>query len=112
MTAMVLARAFTTSRSADAHTILFCHIWSIAEQDTGVPVMFYHINGTGIESVVADGHCSQALGIFFLTIISPDLMACRTRKILCRSAETTTNHVCTYEPHCRICDLDPYDHLR
>ena len=85
MTAMVLARAFMTSQSADAHTILFRHIWSIAEQDTGVPVMFYHINGTGIESVVADGHCSQALGIFFLTIISPDLMACRTRKILCRA---------------------------
>lgn len=83
MTAMVLARAFMTSQSADAHTILFRHIWSIAEQDTGVPVMFYHINGTGIESVVADGHRGQALGIFFLTIISPDLMACRTRKILC-----------------------------
>ena len=65
-TAMVLARAFTTSQSADAHVILFRRIWSIAEQDTGVPVTFHHIHGVGIESIVTDGHRGQALGIFTL----------------------------------------------
>lgn len=63
---MVLARAFTTSQSADAHIILFRRICSIAEQDTGIPVKFFHIHGTGIESVVADGHRGQALGKLFL----------------------------------------------
>lgn len=67
---MVFARAFTTSQSADAHVILFRRIFSIAEQDTGVPVRFFHIHGTGIESVIADGHRGQALGIFFLHLVS------------------------------------------
>jgi len=62
MTAMVLARAFTTSQSADAHVILFHRICSVAEQDTGVPVKFLHIHGMGIESIIADGHRGQALG--------------------------------------------------
>jgi hypothetical protein len=66
MIAMVFMRAFTTSQSADAHVILFRRIFSIAEQDTGVPVKFFHIHDMGIESVIADGHRGQALGIFFL----------------------------------------------
>ena len=63
---MVLAHAFTTSQSADAHVILFRRIWSIAEQDTGVPVTFHHIHSVGIKSIVTDGHRGQALGIFTL----------------------------------------------
>lgn len=66
MTAVVLARAFTTLQSADAHVILFRRICSIAREDTGVPVQFFHIHGTGIESVIADGHRGQALGTFLL----------------------------------------------
>ena len=85
VTAMVLARAFTTSQSADAHVILFRRIFGIAEQDTGVPVKFFHIHGTGIESVIADGHRGQALGIFFFCIQYLNLMVYRTGKILCRS---------------------------
>ncbi|KAF8545872.1 hypothetical protein OG21DRAFT_1528201, partial [Imleria badia] len=41
---MVLARTFTTSQSADAHVILFRCIFSIVEQDTGVPVKNFHIH--------------------------------------------------------------------
>ncbi|KAG9308842.1 hypothetical protein JVU11DRAFT_11472 [Chiua virens] len=63
---MVLARAFTMSQSSDAHVILFHCISNIAEQDTGIPIKFFHIHGTGIESIIADNHCGQALGIFFL----------------------------------------------
>ena len=62
---MVLAHVFTTSQSADTHIILFRCIFSIAEQDTGVPVKFFHIHGMGIESIIADGHHGQALGVFF-----------------------------------------------
>ena len=85
ISAMVLARAFTTSQSADAHVVLFRCICSIAEQDTGVPVRFLHIHGMGIESVVANGHRGQALGKFFLTF-SISLQTCyRTGQILCRT---------------------------
>ncbi|KAF8122014.1 hypothetical protein EV363DRAFT_1405257 [Boletus edulis] len=93
---MVLARAFTTSQSADAHVFLLRRIFSIAEQDTGVPVTFFHIHGTGIESVVADGHHGQALGLGKFCIE------------LCRHNQ----QLCTYESHRHLQDLDPYDHLR
>lgn len=65
---MVLARAFMTSQSADAHVILFCQIFEIAETDTGIPVQFFHIHGTGMKSIVADGHRGQALGRFSVAI--------------------------------------------
>lgn len=56
------ARAFTTSQSAEAHHILFWHIFTIAQQDTNLLVQFHHIHGCGIEAVIADGHKGQGLG--------------------------------------------------
>ena len=59
-----------TSQSADMHIILFHRIFSIAEQDTGIPVRFFHIHGMRIKSIIADEHCGQALGICFLHLVS------------------------------------------
>ncbi|KAG2116152.1 hypothetical protein DEU56DRAFT_748432 [Suillus clintonianus] len=90
------ARAFTTSQSAQAHLILFQRIFQIAEEDTGLSVSFYHIHGTGYESVVADGHMGQGLGLGMFCVE------------LCQN-----NHAfCSYEQNRRLRDLDPYDHLR
>jgi len=61
--AIVVARAFTTSQSADAHQILFRRIFSIAEKDTGQSFRFRHIHGEGLDTVTADGHRGQALGM-------------------------------------------------
>ncbi|KAH7903935.1 hypothetical protein BJ138DRAFT_1019827 [Hygrophoropsis aurantiaca] len=93
---VVGARAFTTSQSAEAHFILFRRIFEIVEQDTGVPATFYHIHGTGFESVVADGHKGQGLGLGLYC------------QYLCR----TINLPCMYEPSRQLSELDPYDHLR
>ena len=60
--AIVVARAFTTSESADAHLTLFTRIFEIAKHDTGLEVSFHYMSGRGIQSVVADGHRGQALG--------------------------------------------------
>ena len=60
--AVVCARAFINSQTANAHLILFRRIFEIATSDTGIPVMFRHIHGSGIESVVTDSHKGQALG--------------------------------------------------
>ncbi|KAG6379689.1 hypothetical protein JVT61DRAFT_10211 [Boletus reticuloceps] len=62
MRSIVVARAFTTSESADAHLILFTRIFEIVKHDTGLEVSFNYISGHGIQSVVADGHRGQALG--------------------------------------------------
>ncbi|KIJ42520.1 hypothetical protein M422DRAFT_254298 [Sphaerobolus stellatus SS14] len=55
---IVVAHAFIISQSADAHKILFTHIFSIMEQDTGKPARFHYIRGTGYEIFMADGHGS------------------------------------------------------
>ncbi|KAH0831831.1 hypothetical protein J3R83DRAFT_12681 [Lanmaoa asiatica] len=96
MRSVVVARAFTTSESADAHRILFTRIFEIAKHDTGVEVSFHYISGRGIQSIVADGHRGQALGLgqFCVTL-------CRGNQMPCR-----------YQPSRRLCDLGPYDHLR
>jgi hypothetical protein len=57
------------SQSAQAHVILFRRIFQIAEEDTGLPVSFYHIHGCGYESVVADAHMGQGLGKFPVSVI-------------------------------------------
>ncbi|KAF8126785.1 hypothetical protein EV363DRAFT_1298507 [Boletus edulis] len=62
MRSIVSTRAFTTSQSAEAHFILFSRIFAIAKSDTGLSVKFHHIDGNGIQSVVADGHKGQGLG--------------------------------------------------
>lgn len=63
LTAIVVACAFTTSESSEAHCILFSRIFEIAQQDSGYHVAFQYINGYGIQSIVADGHKGQALGM-------------------------------------------------
>lgn len=61
-TAIVSSRAFTTSQSGVAHFELFKMIFEIASQDTGQPVQFKHIHGTGFEAWIADAHKGQGLG--------------------------------------------------
>ncbi|KIJ08971.1 hypothetical protein PAXINDRAFT_88132, partial [Paxillus involutus ATCC 200175] len=96
MRSVVSTRAFTTSQSADAHFILFRRIFEIAEEDTGVTVTFHHMNHMGFESVVADGHKGQGLGLGMFCVY------------LCRG-----NHApCRYDPRHCLCDMDPYDHLQ
>ncbi|KIJ39218.1 hypothetical protein M422DRAFT_258107 [Sphaerobolus stellatus SS14] len=55
---IVVAHAFIISQSAEAHKILFTHIFSIMEQDTGQPARFHYIHGTGYEIFMVDGHGS------------------------------------------------------
>ncbi|KAG1727710.1 hypothetical protein EDB19DRAFT_1857471 [Suillus lakei] len=96
MRSVVSARAFTTSQSAEAHVILFRRIFEIAMSDTGLPVTFYHIHGCGIESIVADGHRGQGLGL----------------GMYCVELVRENFQFCMYEPHRRLHELNPYDHLR
>ncbi|KAF9231054.1 hypothetical protein BU15DRAFT_29339, partial [Melanogaster broomeanus] len=96
MRSVVSTRAFITSQSADAHFILFRRIFEIAEADTGTAITFHHIDGVGFESVVADGHKGQGLGLGMFCVH------------LCRGNRTP----CKYEPHRCLGDLNPYDHLR
>ncbi|KAF8589726.1 hypothetical protein K439DRAFT_1331859, partial [Ramaria rubella] len=60
---IVVARAFTTSQSAEAHHILFNRIFAIVCEDTGHTVQFHHIHGDGFDTFVANGHIGQALEI-------------------------------------------------
>ena len=64
--AVVSACAFINSQSAEVHFILFCCIFEIATQDTNCPVAFHYMHGYGIESVVADAHQGQGLGMLNL----------------------------------------------
>ncbi|KAF8592569.1 hypothetical protein K439DRAFT_1324584 [Ramaria rubella] len=59
---IVVAHAFTTSQSAEAHHILFNRIFAIVHEDTGKTVQFQHIHGVGFNTFMADGHLGQALG--------------------------------------------------
>ncbi|KAG1862305.1 hypothetical protein F4604DRAFT_1657854 [Suillus subluteus] len=93
---VVSARAFTTSQSAKAHLILFQRIFDIASADTGHSFSFQHIHGFGCEIVIADSHKGQGLGLGMYCVQ------------LSRSISTP----CVHEPHRRVCDLSPYDHLR
>jgi len=63
LAAIVVARGFTTSQSASAHKILFRCIFEIAQSDTGKPIQFRHIHGSGLDTFMADGHKGQALGM-------------------------------------------------
>lgn len=65
VSAIVVARAFTTSQSALAHQKLFHLIFGIVESDTGEVVKFRHIHGSGFDTITADGHRGQALGKLF-----------------------------------------------
>ncbi|KAL4070530.1 hypothetical protein J3A83DRAFT_4188548 [Scleroderma citrinum] len=67
--AIVSACAFTTLQSAEAHHILFRHIFEIAQQDTNLLVKFHHIHGCGIKVVIADGHKGQGLVHFLRNLI-------------------------------------------
>jgi len=109
--AVVSTRAFITSQSAEAHFILFSHIFDIAKSDTGLSVKFHHIDGSGIQFVVADGHKGQGLDednpnkvYYSADYLSGLGMFC---VLLC----ATNIKLYRYEHSCQLCDLDPYDHL-
>ncbi|KIJ46297.1 hypothetical protein M422DRAFT_250346 [Sphaerobolus stellatus SS14] len=71
---VVVARAFITSQSARAHKILFQRIFDIVEGDTGQQVQFRHIHGTGWDTIIADEHRGQALGLgLYLQDICKDM---------------------------------------
>lgn len=53
---------FMTLESAEAYRILFCKIFTIVAQDTGVPLQFFYIHGRGIEVITADEGKGQVLG--------------------------------------------------
>ncbi|KAF8974325.1 hypothetical protein BDZ97DRAFT_11979 [Flammula alnicola] len=96
MRSVVSTRAFTTSQSAQAHFILFTRIFNIATSDTGLPVRFRHIHGSGISVCTADAHKGQALGL----------------GMYCQSLCVDLHAFCQYEPARRLRNLSPYDHLR
>ena len=111
ITAVVGARAFITSQCAEAHTVLFRRIFEIAVADTGQPVAFKHIHGHGYESVVADAHKGQALGMcttIYETLLTAQIGLGRYCVHLCRHIHRYDK----YEPQQRLCDLGPYDHLK
>ncbi|KIJ53274.1 hypothetical protein M422DRAFT_242411 [Sphaerobolus stellatus SS14] len=92
---IVVSRAFITSQSALAHQILFRRIFAIASEDTGRPVQFRHIHGTGFEIFMADGHKGQALGLgHYCVEICQDIDA-----------------ACPIEPDRLLRSLTPYEHL-
>ncbi|KAG2088548.1 uncharacterized protein F5147DRAFT_780942 [Suillus discolor] len=94
---VVSARAFTTSQSAKAHLLLLQRIFDIASADTGQSFSFRHIHGFGCEIVIADSHLKgQGLGL----------------GTYCVQPSRSISTSCTHEPHRRVCDLGPYDHLR
>ncbi|KDR73410.1 hypothetical protein GALMADRAFT_141907 [Galerina marginata CBS 339.88] len=68
----------------------------LTEADTGIPVRFYHIHGSGFRTWIADAHKGQALGVG---------MFCQ------RLCEKLTGY-CLIETSRRLKDLSPYDHLR
>ncbi|KAF8515754.1 hypothetical protein JB92DRAFT_3114722 [Gautieria morchelliformis] len=96
MSAIVCARAFTTSQSEPAHYHLFKRIFEIVEHDTGRPIHFRHIHGDGIETIVADAHKGQALGL----------------GQLCASLSEKGPETCSYPCACPLHTLTPYDHLK
>ena len=64
--AVVSTRAFINCQSAEAHFILFRRIFEIAVQDSNQPIAIHYIHGHGIESVVADAHQGQGVGMLNL----------------------------------------------
>ncbi|KAF8576274.1 hypothetical protein K439DRAFT_1367727 [Ramaria rubella] len=60
---IVVACAFTTSQSAEAHRILFNRIFAIVHEDTGKTVQFRNIHSVGFDTFMADRHLGQALGL-------------------------------------------------
>ncbi|KIJ44892.1 hypothetical protein M422DRAFT_251516 [Sphaerobolus stellatus SS14] len=92
---IVVARTFTTSQITEEHKLLFSRIFDIMEQETGETVRFRYIHGTGYEIFMADGHKGQALGL----------------GLFCKELCKNTDWRCKVEPHRRLCDLTPYEHL-
>ncbi|KAG1799560.1 hypothetical protein EV424DRAFT_1545973 [Suillus variegatus] len=96
MKSVIGARAFTTSQSAQAHFILFQRIFEIASADTGCAVQFQYMHGEGIQTIIADGHKGQGLGLGMYCVY------------LCKDSI----QACRYDTTALLRDLDPYDHLR
>ncbi|KIJ23167.1 hypothetical protein M422DRAFT_276315 [Sphaerobolus stellatus SS14] len=93
---VVVARAFTTSQSAAAHHVLFKRIFEIVEADTGQQVQFRHIHGTGWDTIIADEHRGQALGLGLYL-----------QEICCNMAG-----YCSVDWTIALHELKPYDHTK
>jgi len=108
------AWAFTTSQTAKAHVILFQCIFKIASADTGLPIMFHHIHGTGFKTVIADikGKVSVCTTDIFTLSIWITVIHDAGLGIYCMQLCHTITAQCIYESHHCICDLNPYDHLQ
>ncbi|KAF8489146.1 hypothetical protein JB92DRAFT_2620614, partial [Gautieria morchelliformis] len=96
MKSIICTRAFITSQSAAAHQYLFQSILALVEHDTGHPVHFRHIHGDGFETIVADAHKGQALGL----------------GQLCASMSHHMGHRCSYPCACELRTMAPYKHLQ
>ena len=111
--AVVSARAFITSQSAEAHLILFRKIFEIATQDTKIPVQFLHIHGSGFEVIVADGHKGQALGKLVPRCLCAGLYSLLSGLgQFCVELCHNRDDFSVREPQRRLKELNPYDHLR
>ncbi|KIJ46710.1 hypothetical protein M422DRAFT_249875 [Sphaerobolus stellatus SS14] len=92
---VVVAHAFTNSKSGEAHLILFERIFDVMKQDTGIEVRFRHIHGEGIDTVTADQHKGQTLGL----------------GKFCQKLCCDRPGYCTYNHTCPLHELSPYEHL-
>ncbi|CAG8671788.1 2768_t:CDS:2, partial [Paraglomus brasilianum] len=54
------ARVFTDVETANAYEHIFTEVFSVVENDTGRRLRFQHIDGEGIQNLVADAHKGQA----------------------------------------------------
>ncbi|KAJ6517779.1 hypothetical protein DFH09DRAFT_1098682 [Mycena vulgaris] len=97
MNTVIGTRAFTTSQSAKAHSILFTRTFEIAHADTGIPCRFRHIHGEGFELWITDAHKGQALG------------AGMYYQKLCAELGDV---YCPMEPTRLLRTLDPYEQLQ
>ncbi|CAG8666164.1 6019_t:CDS:2, partial [Paraglomus brasilianum] len=66
------ARVFTDVETANAYEHVFTEVFSIVENDVGHRLKFHHIDGEGVQKIVADAHEGQAKGLgLYLHKIDP-----------------------------------------
>ncbi|KIJ26052.1 hypothetical protein M422DRAFT_272910 [Sphaerobolus stellatus SS14] len=93
---IVVAWAFITSQSSMAHPLFFKCIYHIAQMDSGKPFRLRYDHGEGLDSITADGHRGQAVGM----------------GLFCQETTKSMAGNCTYEPTKPLRELTAYDHLK
>ncbi|KIJ27156.1 hypothetical protein M422DRAFT_271709 [Sphaerobolus stellatus SS14] len=93
---IVVARAFIMSQSAAAHLLLFRCIYHISQMDTGRPFRLRYAHGEGLDSITADRHRGQAVGM----------------GLFCQETTKSMPGNCAYDPGKPLCELTAYDHLK